>query len=185
MMQNMKLSPKSGLARRLLHYSLPYWRGMLLSLILILTLSAMINYLPVLIKQITDSCLLNHEIAADDRLKQLTQLSGLYLILAIGGHFTRYFQGLLTAWLGQRIIYDLRVDLFKKVMHLNQAYFDRTPVGALLTRVTSDIDRLQRFVTDGVVGTVADVFMLASIMAYMLFINVQVAMVHHHTAVQS
>ncbi len=177
MMKDMKLSPKSGLARRLLHYSLPYWRGMLLSLILILTLSAMINYLPVIIKRITDSCLLNHEIAADVRLKQLTQLSGLYLILAIGGHFIGYFQGLLTAWLGQRIIYDLRVDLFKKVMHLNQAYFDRTPVGALLTRVTSDIDRLQRFVTDGVVGTVADVFMLASIMVYMLFINVQVALV--------
>jgi ATP-binding cassette subfamily B multidrug efflux pump len=177
MMQDMKPSPKSGLARRLLHYSLPYWRGMLLSLILILAVSAMINYLPVLIKRITDSCLLNHEIAADDRLKQLTQLSGLYLILAIGGHFIGYFQGLLTAWLGQHIIYDLRVDLFKKVMHLNHAYFDRTPVGALLTRVTSDTDRLQRFVTDGVVGTVADVFMLASIMVYMLFINVQVALV--------
>jgi len=177
MMQEMKSSPKFGLARRLLHYSLPYWRGMLLSLILILALSAMINYLPVLIKRITDSCLLNYEIAADVRLKQLTQLSGLYLMLAIGGHFTRYFQGLLTAWLGQHIIYDLRVDLFKKVMHLNHAYFDRTPVGALLTRVTSDIDRLQRFVTDGVVGTVADIFMLASIMVYMLFINVQVALV--------
>ncbi|MCP4614174.1 MAG: ABC transporter ATP-binding protein [Planctomycetes bacterium] len=177
MIQDMKPSPKSGLARRLLHYSLPYWRGMLLSLILILALSAMINYLPILIKRITDSCLLNHEIAADVRLKQLTQLSGLYLMLAIVGHVTRYFQGLLTAWLGQRIIYDLRVDLFKKVMHLNHAYFDRTPVGSLLTRVTSDTDRLQRFVTDGVVGTVADVFMLASIMVYMLFINVQVALV--------
>jgi ATP-binding cassette subfamily B protein len=177
MMLNMKPSSKSGLARRLLYYSLPYWRGMLLSLILILTLSAVINYLPVLIKRITDSCLLNDEIAADDRLKQLTQLSWLYLLLAIGGHSTRYFQGLLTAWLGQRIIYDLRVDLYKRVMHLNQAFFDRTPVGALLTRVTSDIDRLQRFVTDGVVGTVADVFMLASIMVYMLFINIQVALV--------
>lgn len=177
MKQNMKPSSKSGLARRLLRYALPYWRGMLLSLLLILTLSSLINYLPILIKRITDTCLLNQEIAADERLKQLSRLTGLYLLLAIGGHFTRYFQGLLTAWLGQRIIFDLRIDLFNKVIQLQQAYFDRTPVGALLTRVTSDIDRLQRFVTDGVVGTVADIFMLVSIMVYMLFINVQVALV--------
>jgi ATP-binding cassette subfamily B protein len=177
MMQNTKPLPKSGLALRLLYYLLPYWRWMLLSLILILILSTLINYLPILIKQITDSCLLNHEITADDRLRKLTQLSWLYLALAIGGHLIRYFQGLLTAWLGQRIIYDLRVDLFKKITQLHQAYFDRTAVGALLTRVTSDIDRLQRFVTDGVVGTVADVFMLVSIMVYMLLINVQVALV--------
>jgi len=60
---------------------------------------------------------------------------------------------------------------------LHQGHFDRTPVGALLTRATSDIDRLQRFVTDGVVGTVADVFMLISIMVYMMLIHVRIALV--------
>ncbi|MBL7186308.1 MAG: ABC transporter ATP-binding protein [Phycisphaerae bacterium] len=177
MTENVKTSPKSGLTRRLLIYSLPYWRPMLLSLILILFLSALINYLPVLIKQITDFCLLNDEIAAEDRLKELIRLSGLYLMLAAAGHVIHYLQGLLTAWLGQRIIYDLRVNLFKKVMQLHQGHFDRTAVGALLTRATSDIDRLQRFVTDGVVGTVADVFMLISIMVYMVLIHVRVALV--------
>ncbi|MFH1716932.1 MAG: ABC transporter ATP-binding protein [Planctomycetota bacterium] len=176
MTQDAESPPRSGLARRVLSYSLPYWRWMLLSLILILTMSGLINYLPVLIKRITDSCLLNDSIAADDRLKKLTQLSSMYLILALGGHVIGYIQGLLTAWLGQRIVYDIRIDLFKKVTQLHQAYFDRTAVGALLTRVTSDIDRLHMFVTDGVVGTVADVFMLVSIMAYMLLINVQVAL---------
>jgi len=164
MTENVKTSPKSGLTRRLLVYSLPYWRPMLLSLILILVLSALINYLPVLIKQITDFCLLNNEIAADDRLKELTRLSGIYLMLAAAGHVIHYLQGLLTAWLGQRIIYDLRVNLFKKIMQLHQGHFDRTAVGAL-------------FVTDGVVGTVADVFMLISIMVYMLLIHVRIALV--------
>ena len=177
MTENIKTSPKSGLTRRLLIYSLPYWRPMLLSLALILVLSALINYLPVLIKRLTDSCLLNDEIAAADRLRELTRLSWLYLTLATAGHAVRYLQGLLTAWLGQRIIYDLRVSLFKKVMQLHQGHFDRTAVGALLTRATSDIDRLQRFVTDGVVGTVADVFMLISIMVYMVLIHVRVALV--------
>lgn len=170
-------SPKSGLARRLLAYSLPYWPWMLLSLILILIISAMINYLPVLIKRMTDSYLLNQEMAADDRIKGLTQLSGVYLALALGGHLIGYVQALLTAWLGQRIIYDLRVSLFKKVINLHQEHFDHTPVGSLLTRVTTDVDRLERFVTDGVVGTISDVFMLVSIMVYMLLIHVQVALV--------
>ena len=177
MTENVKTSPKSGLALRLLRYSLPYWRWMLLSLVLILIISAMINYLPVLIKRMTDSCLLNQEIAAEERLNGLTRLSVLYIALALGGHLIGYVQALLTAWLGQRIIYDLRVSLFRKVIHLHQGHFDHTPVGSLLTRVTSDVDRLQRFVTDGVVGTVADVFMLASIMTYMLLIHVKVALV--------
>ena len=102
MTQDVERTFKSSLVRRLLGYSLPYWRWMLLSLILILVLSGLINYLPVLIKRITDSCLLNHDISADDRLKKLTQLSGLYLILAFVGHAIRYLQGWLTAWLGQR-----------------------------------------------------------------------------------
>lgn len=177
MTENGKTSPKSGLALRLLRYSLPYWRVMLLSLILILTISAMINYLPVLIKRMTDSCLLNQEIAAEERLKGLTWLSMLYIGLALGGHLIGYGQAMLTAWLGQRIIYDLRVSLFKRVIHLHQGHFDHTPVGSLLTRVTSDVDRLQRFVTDGVVGTVADLFMLGTIMVYMLLIHVKVALV--------
>ena len=175
MTQEVESAPKSGLARRLLRYSLPYWRWMLLSLVLILILSGLVNYLPVLIKQITDSCLLGHDVAADERLSKLSHLSWMYLVLALGGYSISYVQGLLTAWLGQRIVYDVRVDLFKKVTHLQQAYFDRTAVGALLTRVTTDIDRLQMFVTDGVVGTIADVFMLGTIMVYMLLINVWVA----------
>jgi ATP-binding cassette subfamily B multidrug efflux pump len=176
MMQDVESAPKSGLARRMLRYSLPYWRWMLLSLVLILILSGLVNYLPVLIKRITDSCLLNHNVATGERLSKLSHLSWMYLILALIGYSISYVQGLLTAWLGQRIVYDVRVDLFRKVTQLHQAYFDKTAVGALLTRVTTDIDRLQLFVTDGVVGTVADVFMLVTIMVYMLLINVRVAM---------
>ena len=175
MKSHVEQPPTAGLTRRLLAYGRPYWGAMLLSLILILAVSAMVNYLPVLVKRITDSCLLDHDAAAA-RLRLLTRLSVLYVALALAGHLIRYGQGLLTAWIGQRIIYDLRADLFRKVMGLHQAYFDRTPVGTLLTRVTSDVDRLQRFVTEGVVGTVADVFMLVSIMVYMLFINVTVAL---------
>ena len=149
---------------------------MALALTLILIMSAMVNYLPVLIKQITDTCLIANDRPNDERISGLIHLGGLYLGLALIGYLMRYGQSLLTAWLGQRIIYDLRIDLFKKVMRLHQGHFDRTPVGSLLTRVTSDIDRMQGFVTDGVVGTLADLFMLLSIMVYMLAIHVRIAL---------
>ena len=168
---------KKGLARRLLRYALHYRRWLLLALVLISVVSVSINYLPVLIKQITDSCLLDTSAPAAIRIRKLTRLSLLYLVIAVAGYTLRYLQGLLTAWIGQRIIYDLRIDVFKKVMRMHQGWFDRTPVGTLLTRVTSDVERLQDFVTEGVVGTAADLFMLLGIMGYMLLISPHLAAV--------
>ncbi|MCP4456390.1 MAG: ABC transporter ATP-binding protein, partial [Planctomycetes bacterium] len=166
----------AGATRRLLAYARPYARWMVLALTLIVLMSGLVNYLPVLIMKITDTCLLNKEATVDVRISRLGQLSLLYITFALIGHILRYGQGILTAWLGQRIIYDLRMAVYKKAMRLHQGHFDRTPVGALLTRVTSDIDRMQGFVTDGVVGTMADIFMLVSIMVYMVVLHWQVAL---------
>ncbi len=169
--------PNSGLARRLLRYALPYWKWLLVSLVLVLSVSGLINYLPVLIKQMTDSCLLATGTPAAERLEQLGRLCLTYLGFAVAGYILRYGQGMLTAWIGQRIVYDLRTDVFRKAMRMQQAWFDRMPVGTLLTRVTSDIERLQSFVTDGVAGTVADLFMLFGIMAYMMVISPRLSLV--------
>lgn len=168
-------APKHGLARRLLRYALPYWKALSLALALILAVSASVNYLPVLIKHLTDGCLLDTSASAATRLDRLGQICLTYLVIALAGYILRYLQGLLTTWIGQRIIYDLRTDVFRKAMRMQQAWFDRTPVGTLLTRVTSDIERVQAFVTDGVAGTVADLFMLFGIMGYMLVISLRLS----------
>ena len=165
-----------ALARRLIRFSQPYWRWTILALVLILVMSGLVNYLPILIKQITDNCLMDKTLPKETRLEELLRLSGIFVLFAVSGHLLRYVQGVLTAWLGQRILYDLRVTLFRKVISMHLGYYDRTPIGALMTRVTSDIERLQAFVTDGVVGTIADVVMLITIMVYMLIIDVQVAL---------
>ncbi|MBC8206432.1 MAG: ABC transporter ATP-binding protein [Kiritimatiellales bacterium] len=170
-------APKRGLAGRLLRYALPYWPWLILTLILVLAVSASVNYLPVLIKHLIDRCLLDTAAPAATRIDLLGQISLTYLGIAIIGYLLRYAQGLLTAWIGQQIVYDLRVDVFRKALRMQQAWFDRTPVGTLLTRVTSDIERLQAFVTEGVAGTVADLFMLFGIMGYMFFISPRLAAV--------
>ncbi len=158
-------------AKRLLAYSLPYWRWLAIALALILFTALAINFLPVLIQRMTDQSLMDGSKPGGERIALLLRLGALYLAIAGLGHFVRYLQGMLTVWIGQRIIYDLRIEVFSKVLRMHQAYFDRTAVGTLMTRVTSDIERLQHFVTDGVVGSVADIFMFLGIMGYMVYIS--------------
>jgi ATP-binding cassette subfamily B protein len=158
-------------AKRLLAYSLPYRRWLLIAFAMIMFTSLTINYLPVLIQRMTDQCLMDTSSPAAERIDLLSKLGILYISIAAIGHLVRYFQGLLTAWIGQKIIYDLRLEVFRKVLRMQQAYFDQTAVGTLMTRVTSDIERLQHFVTEGVVGTIADLFMLLGIMGYMIYIS--------------
>jgi ATP-binding cassette subfamily B protein len=159
------------MARRLLSYSAPYWRWLALAFGLIMFTSLAINFLPVLLQRITDHCLLDTESPVDERMELLLHLGILYISIAAVGHAVRYVQAMLTAWIGQKIIYDLRLSVFRKVLRMHQAYFDKTAVGTLMTRVTSDIERLQHFVTEGVVGSIADLFMLFGIMGYMIWFS--------------
>ncbi|HEY5653761.1 MAG TPA: ABC transporter ATP-binding protein, partial [Pontiella sp.] len=116
-------------------------------------------------------CLISAEQPAEERIALLYRLGILYIVIGGIGHGFRYLQNMLTTWIGQKVIYDLRLEVFSKALRMHQAYFDRTPVGTLMTRVSSDIERLQHFVTEGVVGSVADLFMLFGIMGYMVWFS--------------
>ena len=163
------------ISKRLLSYCLPYTGILSFAFILIVLTTVAINFLPVIIQKITDQCLITQNPNIDERLNLLVKLSILYISIAGLGHLIKYLQGLLTAYIGQKIIFDLRLKVFKKVLNLHQGFFDKTPVGTLMTRVTSDIERLQNFVTDGALGTIADLVMLIGIMSYMIYISPQLA----------
>ncbi|MEE9368038.1 MAG: ABC transporter ATP-binding protein [Pontiella sp.] len=158
-------------AKRFLSYSIPYWPWLLLAFTLIIFISVVINFIPVLSQRIIDDCFRDTDTPADQRITLLMTYIKYYLILAATGHSIRYLQAILTAWIGQKIVYDLRQSVFNKVLRLHQGYFDNTAVGTLMTRVTSDIERLQHFVTEGVVGSVADIFMIIAIMGYMIWFS--------------
>ena len=80
-------------------------------------------------------------------------------------------------YLGQRLLYDLRMRLFDKVLRLGQAYFDRTPVGATLTNVTNDVEAIRQFISQGVVSLIGDTMLVLVILGAMLWINVGLALV--------
>ena len=84
---------------------------------------------------------------------------------------------LLTTLVGQRVMYDLRMEIFGHLQRLSVTYFDRNPVGRLMTRVTSDVETLNELFSSGVVTIFGDVFTLVAIMAMMLVIDVKLALV--------
>ena len=79
-------------------------------------------------------------------------------------------------YLGQRLLFDLRLDLFKKVLNLSNDYFDTTAVGKTLTNVTNDVEAIRQFISEGIVTVIGDLFKIAFILIAMLWVNFTLAL---------
>jgi ATP-binding cassette subfamily B protein len=88
-----------------------------------------------------------------------------------------YAQGVLTTWLGQRVMYDLRTEIFRKLQRLDLRFYDRNPVGRLMTRITSDVETLNELFSSGVVAVFGDLFTLAFILSAMLYMDWRLALI--------
>jgi ATP-binding cassette, subfamily B, multidrug efflux pump len=159
------------LMRRLLQYLRPYWRQVLLAFVTIIvsTVSSLIQ--PYLIKVAIDRYISQRQLVGLDRLAML------YLAVLVASFAAEYFQTWTLQLTGQRIMYDLRMAIYRHLQRLDLRYYDRNPVGRLMTRVTSDVDVLNDLFTSGVVTIFGDVFTLAGIMGVMLWMNWRLALV--------
>ncbi|HEX5725944.1 MAG TPA: ABC transporter ATP-binding protein [Longimicrobiaceae bacterium] len=110
-------------------------------------------------------------------LGMLGWLVAAYVAALLGSFVFEYAQVLLTTWLGQRVMLDLRQEVFRHLQRLSLRYFDRNPVGRLMTRVTNDIEALNEMFSSGVVTVFGDVFTIAFILAAMLRLDVRLALV--------
>ncbi len=97
----------------------------------------------------------------------LTQISGLYLAAIIAGLFLEFGQTWLMQWTGQNAMFDLRRDLMARLQQLDVQYFDRNPVGRLVTRVTTDVDVLNDLFSSGLVTIIGDLLVLSFVVAAM------------------
>ena len=104
-------------------------------------------------------------------------LAALYLATLLFELVVEYSGTLLTSFVGQKVMYDLRMEIFGQLQRLSVTYFDRNPVGRLMTRVTSDVETLNELFSSGVVTIFGDVFTLVAIMGMMLVIDVKLALV--------
>ncbi len=106
----------------------------------------------------------------------LALLASLYGFALVLGAFTLYQQGYLLLELGQRVMADLRGELFAHLQRLDLAFFDRNPVGRLVTRVTTDVDALNELFTAGIVSIVGDLLVLAGIAAVLFWLEWRLAL---------
>ncbi len=170
----------AALTRRLLRYLAPYKGWVVLAIALLLLQSLAQITPPIIAKDIIDQAIVpavDRTLGRDDALARLATLGILYLAVLGAGAALRYGQLLLSTWVGQRAMYDLRLELFSHLQFLPLAFFDRNPVGRLMTRITNDIDALTELVTRGVVSIFGDVAMIVFISASMLILDVRLALI--------
>ena len=97
--------------------------------------------------------------------------AGVFLASLLLSFFLIYAQVWIVNWMGQRIMFDLRAEIFEKLQRADVAYLDRHPVGRLMTRLTTDVDALNELFTSGIVSMVGDVFSLAGIVVALFLLN--------------
>ncbi len=158
------------LVRRLLAYVRPYRWLVVAALACIVVQSGMQLVGPLLTRWVIDRALP----ARDAGL--VVQVAFMYAALLVAQFGAAFGETLFTALLGQRVMRDLRRELFERLQRLPVAYFDRNPVGRLVTRVTSDVEALNELFTSGVVAGFGDLFTLFAIGLVMLIVDWQLAL---------
>ncbi len=161
----------SRLVRRLWTFIQPYRHLFWLSVVCLPISSAMMLVQPYLLKLAID----DHVAVGDPRGLGTIGLSYIGTVLAECGFF--YAQYYLTMLVAQRTLADLRVRVFAHVQSLPMSYFDRNPIGRLVTRLTSDVDVLNEMFAAGAMTIFMDVLTMAGIVVIMLSINVRLALV--------
>ena len=157
------------LMRRLLGYVRPYRRLVVGALVLLFADGALQLVGPFLTRRVIDVALPAGDLGMV-RTATLIFLGSLVLQFAFS-----YGETLLTSLLGQRVMRDLRIEIFSHLQRLSIAFFDRNPVGRLITRVTSDVEALNELFTAGVVAGLGDLFTLLAISIAMLIVDWRLA----------
>ncbi|MGB6122716.1 MAG: ABC transporter ATP-binding protein, partial [Bacteroidota bacterium] len=159
------------LMRRLLGYLKPYRWHVVLGIALSIMVSAMEAVRPYFTKVAVDENIANKD--ADGLL--VTALVFLGVMILRG--FVQYANTYLTQWVGQRTIYDLRMQLFEHLQRLGLRFYDKNPIGRLITRVTNDIEVLNDMFASGIVMVFSDVFTIVGILWFMFSMNWQLALI--------
>jgi len=183
------------LMRRLLAYVRPY-RTFLVAAILLLFVSALLSSVVPLLNWRAISLYINSpariemqtrtdsadsapelqaQIASDKR--GLYKIVVLIALLMVGEAVTRFAQMLIVAWLGQKAMLKMRVEIFAHLQKMSLRFLDRNPVGRLVTRVTNDVEKLQETIVSGVVQVINDLAIVFVILAFMLYNNWRLALI--------
>jgi ATP-binding cassette subfamily B multidrug efflux pump len=178
----------SRLMARLLKYLRPYRWQVTIALVSILLKSFADVLGPYLTKVAIDRYLAPKEAAtatssgiwswlSPNALNGIAQIAAIYVGLLVFSFLLEFLQTYFMQWTGQKVMFDLRRQIFRHLQRLHVAFFDKNPVGRLVTRVTTDVDALNEMFTSGVVSIFEDLFVLAGILGVMLCMNWKLALI--------
>ena len=105
------------------------------------------------------------------------QIAGIYVGLITFSFLLEYLQTYFMQWAGQMVMFDLRSEIFRHLQRMHIGFYDKNPVGRLVTRVTTDVDALNEMFTSGVVSIFEDIFVLGGILAIMLCVDWKLALI--------
>jgi ATP-binding cassette subfamily B multidrug efflux pump len=173
------------LVRRLGHYLRPYWIQATVSALAVSCKSLSDVTGPYLVKVAIDRYLTGNSSPATNWLTQrlpadayhgITVLAAMYLVALLSAYLFDFIQVYLMQWTGQKVMFDLRRDIFRHMQRMHIGFFDQHAVGRLVTRLTSDVDAINEMFTAGVLAIVDDFFNLTIMAAVMLTINWRLAL---------
>jgi len=159
------------LMRRLLKYLRPYKPQVALALAAIISASVLQLAQPYLMKLAIDRYIANGDLAGVNR------IAIAFLAILVGSFGLEFIQTWTLQMTGQRIMYDLRLEIYRHLQRIDLQFYDRNPVGRLMTRVTTDVDVLNDMFTSGVVSIFGDIFTLAGIMIVLVSMDWRLALV--------
>jgi ATP-binding cassette subfamily B multidrug efflux pump len=161
----------AGLMRRLLEYFRPYKPQVAGAFAAIVGASILQLAQPYLLKVAIDRYIASGDLAG------MNWIGLLFLAILIASFGLEYAQTYTMQMTGQRIMFDLRMQVYRHLQRLDLAYYDRNPVGRLMTRVTTDVDVLNDLFTSGVVAAFGDLFTLVGIMVVLIIMDWRLALV--------
>ncbi len=175
----------SRLMRRLLTYLRPYRWQVVIAIVSIVLKSFADVLGPYLVKVAVDRYLAPAKGATSHMwnwlnpqpLVGIAQISSIYFGLLLFSFVLEFLQTYYMQWTGQQVMFDLRSQIFRHLQRMHVAFYDKNPVGRLVTRVTTDVDALNEMFTSGVVSIFEDIFVLVGILGIMLWMNWKLALI--------
>jgi ATP-binding cassette subfamily B multidrug efflux pump len=159
------------IARRLFRYLKPYSRALIPALIFTLLLNLLRVSQPKFTQIAIDWYILPGKPAG------LKWVAAVYVIVLLVTFLFSYLQAVLLNTVGQRVMYDLRAELYQKLQRQDVSYYDHNPVGRIMTRLTSDVDALNELFTSGVIEVLGDVVMIVAIICMMVWMDWRLTLV--------
>ena len=159
------------LLRRVFRYAAPYKKKFYLSVALAILLAIITPVRPFLIQLTVNRYIANEAVA------MLINITLIQIALILVETAMRFLFTFTTAVLGQSVVKDLRVETYRKIMGLNLAQFDKTPIGTLTTRTINDIESINDIFSDGLVPIIADLLSIVCVLGYMFWADWQLTLI--------